>query len=70
MIKFICEHFEYSGRIVLNKTMPNGQYRKPSSNLNLIDLGWNPDDYTSLEEGLKKTCNWFTINYPNIRGVN
>ena len=70
VIGYICEHFEYSGRIVLNKSMPNGQYRKPSSNLNLIDLGWDPSNYTSLEDGLKKTCNWFTINYPNIRGVN
>jgi GDP-L-fucose synthase len=70
VIGYICEHFEYSGRIVLNKAMPNGQYRKPSSNLNLIDLGWDPNNYTSLEDGLKKTCNWFTINYPNIRGIN
>ena len=26
------------------------------------------DNYTSLEDGLKKTCNWFKMVYPNIRG--
>jgi nucleoside-diphosphate-sugar epimerase len=48
---------------------PSGQHRKPSSNQKLLDLGWKKEDYTPLKEGLKKTCEWFIINYPNIRGI-
>ena len=65
----ICELLEYSGNILWQTDKPSGQYRKPSSNQKLLDLGWKKEDYTSLEKGLKKTCEWFKINYPNIRGI-
>ena len=42
---------------------------KPSSNSNLIDLGWETKKYTSFYDGMKKTCDWFINNYPNVRGV-
>jgi GDP-L-fucose synthase len=59
----------YDGKINWNINKPNGQYRKPSSNKKLLDLGWEKENYTSLKEGLKKTCDWFIINYPNVRGI-
>ena len=46
----------------------SGQHKKPSSNQKFIDLGWDPNNYTSLEEGLKETCKWFRIRYPKVRG--
>ena len=49
---------------------PLRQHRKPSSNKKLLNLGWEKEDYTSLENGLKKTCEWFKIRYPKVRGVN
>jgi GDP-L-fucose synthase len=69
VIEIVCEILEYDGKIFWNLSKPDGQHRKPSSNKKLIELGWNEKDYTPLKEGLKKTCNWFKINYPNVRGV-
>jgi len=67
--ELLCELLEYKGELKWNIMMPSGQYRKPSSNQKLLELGWNQKDYTPLKEGLKKTCEWFKINYPNVRGV-
>lgn len=69
VIQMLCELLEYDGKITWNMTKPNGQLRKPSRNKKLLDLGWKKEDYTSLKEGLKKTCEWFKINYPNVRGI-
>ena len=68
--EMICEILEYDGKIEWQVDKPKGQHRKPSSNQRLLDLGWKKENYTPLKEGLKKTCNWFIINYPNVRGIN
>lgn len=60
---------DFKGKIVWNTNMPSGQYRKPSSNKNLLELGWKKEDYTPLDIGLKLTIDWFLKNYPNIRGI-
>jgi GDP-L-fucose synthase len=67
--ELICSILEYNGEILWNTQMPAGQYRKPSSNQKLLDLGWDKKWYTSLEKGLTKTCKWVMLKYPNIRGV-
>lgn len=69
VVNAICEILEYKGSIIWSPERPSGQYRKPSSNKNLLSLGWKKENYTSLKIGLKKTCEWVKINYPNIRGV-
>jgi len=69
VVEMICDELEYDGEIVWQTDQPSGQHRKPSSNQKLLDLGWKKEDYTPLNEGLKKTCEWFKINYPNVRGV-
>ena len=69
IIELICKYLDYQGDIVFDKTKPKGQIRKPSSNEKFIDSGWREENYTSIEAGLKKTCEWFMINYPNIRGI-
>lgn len=70
VVEMICSIMEYDGEVRWNTQMPSGQYRKPSSNQKLLDLGWDKKWYTSLEKGLTKTCNWVMLNYPDIRGVN
>lgn len=65
----ICELFEYDGKIFWNTNKPSGQHRKPSSNQKLLNLGWKQENYTPFKDGLKKTCDWFKLNYPNVRGV-
>jgi len=69
VVSLLCEYFKYDGKITWNTDKPVGQFRKPSSNQKLLDLGWKEEWYTSFEEGLKKTCEWFIMNYPNVRGV-
>lgn len=70
IIALICKELEYNGEIVYDSTKPKGQARKPTSNAKLLSLGWKDEWYTPLEIGLKKTCDWFKENYPNVRGVN
>ena len=49
-------------------SMPEGQFKKPSSNARFLNL--NPGfEYTPLDEGLQKTIKWFLQEYPNVRGV-
>lgn len=69
VVEIICNTLEYDGEMVWQTDKPSGQHRKPSSNQKLLDLGWKKEDYTSLQEGLKKTCDWFIMTYPNVRGV-
>jgi GDP-L-fucose synthase len=69
IVELLCSLLDYEGEIIWNISKPSGQFRKPSSNEKLLGLGWKKEYYTPLEEGLKKTCEWFKLNYPNIRGI-
>lgn len=69
VVEEICKCLRYDGEIAWDLTKPMGQLRKPSSNEKLIQLGWNSSGYTSFEEGIKLSCDWFVENYPNVRGV-
>ncbi len=45
---------------------PNGIHKKPSDNSDLLEF--IPDiTFTSLEEGLNKSIEWFDLNYGNAR---
>ena len=69
VVEMICDLLNYPGKIKWQTQKPNGQHRKPSCNKKLLDLGWKKENYTPLYKGLKKTCDWFILNYPNVRGV-
>jgi GDP-L-fucose synthase len=64
----ICKILGYDGKIYWDTNQPEGQYRKPSCNKKFMNI-CNNFEYTSLDNGLKLTCEWFVNNYPNIRGV-
>lgn len=64
----IAEEVGYKGSGKFDKSKPDGQYEKPSSNAKLISLGWK-GEYTPLREGLRETIKSFQARYPNIRGV-
>jgi len=72
-IKYIAEKIaktlKFKGNIVWDESKPSGQYRKPSSNDALLKLGWSSEEYSDLEFGIEKTCDWFALNYPNVRGA-
>ncbi len=69
VVDSVCQHMDYTGLVEWDESRPSGQFRKPSSNDKLLDLGWKKDRYTNFEEGLKMTCEWYKQNYPNVRGV-
>jgi len=68
--KKLVENLEYDGKLVFNPNKPAGQFRKPSSNKRLIEkTSWRIEDYTPFDIALKKTCEWFKMTYPNVRGI-
>ena len=69
IVKKVSNFLDYNGEVSWDITKPNGQFRKPSCNSKLVSLGWNEKDYTSFDFALKSTCDWFTNNYPNLRGI-
>lgn len=69
VVNYVSKILDYRGEIIWDKTKLSGQFRKPSSNKKLIQLGWEKNSYTDFKLALKNTCEWFTMNYPNIRGV-
>ncbi len=56
----ISRTVHYKGKIEWNINKPSGTRRKLLDNSKIIKLGWKPD--ISIEEGIKKTYNWFTNN--------
>tara|TARA_B100000519_G_scaffold201048_1_gene215643 strand:+ start:7306 stop:8247 length:942 start_codon:yes stop_codon:yes gene_type:complete len=68
VVELVCKNLEYAGGVLWDETKPAGQFRKPSSNDNFLSTGWDSSMYTQFEDGLKKTCDWFVKNYPNVRG--
>lgn len=65
--EIICDFFDYPRDMIeWDISQPKGQFKKPSSCEKLNEL--NPEyEFTSLKEGIRKTCMWFSENYPNIR---
>lgn len=68
VVKNICQTLEYRGKVRWDTSKPSGQHKKPSDNTKLIEMGWDKNDFTPLNVGLKNTCDWFIMNYPNVRG--
>ena len=69
IVNKVCEIIEYNGDIIWDESKPSGQFRKPSDNSSFIRHGWDFNNYTSLDKGLKKTIQWFKKSYPNVRGI-
>lgn len=67
--ELIADILNFEGNIIWDKTKPQGQLKKPSDNSKLLELGWREQNYTNFKKALTKTCEWVTLNYPNIRGV-
>jgi len=64
----IAEEIGYEGGGNFDRSKPDGQFEKPSSNKKLRDLGCDIQ-YTPLREGLKETIKSFQDRYPHVKGV-
>ena len=63
----VAEKIGFTGDIIWKTEMPAGQQKKPSDNSrfqNLFEM-----KYTDFNQALTNTCEWFIINYPNVRGM-
>jgi len=67
LARTIAHILDFRGKVIWDTDKPNGQHRKPSDNAAFLAL--SNMVYTPLDEALKKTCEWFIMNYPNVRGV-
>ena len=66
VVDLIVEYMNFKGNVVWDRDKPDGQYRKPSSIEKL--KSYLPDfEFTSIEDGLKETVEWFYENYEVIR---
>lgn len=66
VVELIVKYMEFEGEVVWLSDKPDGQYRKPSSNKKLLSI-IGDYNFTSLEDGLKETIEWFNENYDTIR---
>ena len=68
LVRIVSELLDYQGDIQWDKTMPEGQYKKPSSNYKFKEL--RPDfEFTDLSVGLSENIQWYKEVFPNIRGL-
>lgn len=58
----------FKNQIKFDKSKPEGQFRKPTSNKKLINLGFEAK-YTPLVVGLESSIDFFINSYPNARGL-
>jgi len=68
LVEITGELLDYSGEIYWDINMPEGQYKKPSSNEVFKNLCPN-FSFTSLRKGLSESIEWYKENYPNVRGM-
>lgn len=62
----IAKCFNFTGRIIYDASMPEGQHRKPTSNKKLLNL-IGDFKFTPITEGIESTVDWFLENYETCR---
>ena len=60
LMYIIQDAVDYNGKIVFDKTKPDGTFRKKMDNTRMQNLGYKST--TSLTDGIKKTYSWFKNN--------
>ena len=66
LVGILVDKFKFKGKVVFDKTKPDGQLRKPSDNSKIKEL--LPDfEYTPFVQGIEETVSWFIENYDEAR---
>ena len=68
IVALLSNIIDYKGEINWDDKMPEGQFKKPSSNKKFLKIN-SEFVYTDIGVGLNNTCEWFIKNYPNVRGI-
>jgi GDP-L-fucose synthase len=66
LTRLICDELGWNGSIAWDTSKPDGTPRKVCDVTLLKSLGWEPK--VGLEEGLKRTVEWFVANEADVRG--
>lgn len=66
IVDLLVKASDFKGAIVFNGAKPNGQ-RNRQSDLSLFNTIFPNFQFTSIEESIKTSYNWFEQNYPNVR---
>lgn len=61
LMYIIQDIVDYNGKIVFDKTKPDGTFRKKMDSARLSGFGFK--NKVSLEKGIQKTYNWYTNNF-------
>lgn len=66
LVKLVVQIMGFTGKVVFDTSKPDGQYRKPSDVSKL--RRYLPDfNFTTIDQGLQKTIEWFIAHYPKVR---
>jgi len=66
LVGILVDKFKFKGKVIFDKTKPDGQLRKPSDNSKIKEL--LPDfEYTPFVQGIEETVSWFIENYDEAR---
>ena len=62
----VVKGMKFTGEVKFDTSKSDGQYRKVASNAKLRTFlpGYK---FTTIEDGLKETCEWFEANYNTAR---
>lgn len=66
LLEIIVREMNFKGKVIFDKTKPDGQFRKPS-NISRLKRYLPDFKFTPLEQGIRNSVKWFIDNYPNIR---
>ena len=63
--ELIAKNMDFQGEIIYDDSYSDGQYKKTVDTTKLKEV--YDYKFTSIENGIRETVNWFIINYDNIR---
>jgi GDP-L-fucose synthase len=63
--RLIAQAFDYEHRIQFDTSKPDGQYKKTADNSKLLSYG--NFTFVTIEEGIKKSVDWFVENFETAR---
>jgi len=60
--RLIAKAFDYEDRMVFDTSFADGQFKKTVSNAKLIEFLGEDFTFTPIEQGIKKTVDWFILS--------